>query len=163
MDSTSRNRIPTPVHHGRGQQCLCSRPNLSGRCPRKLRRVTAPQLVHDVEASVAEQSKCPGLLASRKLIRAECSAKRPACSKADDCFRRVSPAAFKNVVEHRRTKCIYFPLFQGRNCFLNVLARDLRPEVLVHHFLTNFTQTPGSPSVPIKFPERSLIEPPIRR
>jgi hypothetical protein len=81
-------------------------PNPSGRCLRKFRRVTTPQLLHDVEALVAEQSKCPGLLVSGKLIRAERSAKHPARSKADDSFRRVSPATFKNVVEDRRTKCM---------------------------------------------------------
>ena len=100
-------------------------PNLSARCPRELRNVTTPQLFHDVEASVAKQSKCPGRLASRKLIRAERSAKHPARSKADDRLGRVSPVAFKKVVESRRTKCMDLSLFQRRNCFLNVLARDL--------------------------------------
>jgi hypothetical protein len=110
-------------------------PNLSGTWRAgKLRRVTIPLLFHYGETSVTKQSKRPRLFSSRKFVWAEYSAKHAARCEADDCLRRISPAVFKNVIEGRRTKFMDLAPFQCCNRLLNVLVRDLRPEILDHRF-----------------------------
>ena len=91
-----------------------------------------PWLSHDVETAISKQTKRPGFLTSRKLIKTERAAKHSACSKADDCFRRVSPPAYKQVVERLGAERVGFSLVERCNGFFDIVARYLRPEVVGH-------------------------------
>jgi hypothetical protein len=87
------------------------------------------------ESVVSSAAVISEFLTSRKLVRAECAAKHSARSETDHGFWRVSPPAYKQVVESRGAERVGLSPIEICNRLFYIVACYLLSEVLGHSIL----------------------------